>query len=191
MPSDTIPVTMPAKPNPAHQAKPETALTDEIRAFIASCFGQHMGPQPVADAVKEVFGKEISRQIANRYNPESMAGRKMATKWKKIFQTARDRYHENLEAYPISRKDVRIAKYQHQYDQAEREGKRGECREILDAVSKEMGGANTNERKVHHSGKIETDPPMSAEEKRNFVLDRLLEAMETARPNAPGTGTTQ
>ncbi len=171
-----------------------TGLTDESRAFIVTQFAMYLTAQQVADLVNAEFGIKITRMTANNYNPECMAGRKMAPKWKKLHAEVRERFHDSHTAIPMANRNARLRQLQAHYEDALAQKNRTQCLSILDQISKEVGGFNTNERKVHHSGKIESEPPMTVEEKRNYVLDRVLEAMEQAsgsKANAPGTGTTQ
>lgn len=182
------------RPNPAHAAGPDTSLTDESRAFIVTQFAMYLTAQQVADLVNAEFGLRINRQNANRYNPESMAGRKMAPKWKKLHAEVRERFHESHTAIPMANRNARLRQLQAHYEEALSQKNRTQCLSILEQIAKEVGNVHSDTRKVHHSGTIESEPPMSIEEKRNYVLDRVLEAMEQAagaKVNAPGTGTTQ
>jgi hypothetical protein len=168
-------------------------MSDDIRTFIVTQFAMYLTPQQVADAVKAEFGKTMLRSNVNKYNPESMAGRKMANKWKRIHADVRERFHEERTAIPMANRNARLKQLQKHYETALDRNNIPLCTSILEQIAKEVGNVHTNERTVNHKGQIAVQEVMTTEEKRNFITDRLIEAMEKAgvKSNAPSSQTQQ
>ena len=75
--------------------------------FDQACF---MTPSDVADAVKEEFNIEISRQLVRTYNPEQNPD--IAQERKTLFEATRKKYIEQTAAHGVAHQAYRLERIQ-------------------------------------------------------------------------------
>jgi len=131
----------------------EQKLTDSEKAFIVQQLACFDSPLTVAKAVKDEFGKDISRQLVESHDPTKKAGQSTAKKWKELFQQTRKAFLEDTAEIGISHRSVRLRAIQRMADKAESMGNMVLAASLLEQAAKEMGESYTNRRLHEHSGK--------------------------------------
>jgi hypothetical protein len=126
------------------------ALNDDIKLFIVQALACFDSPSKVVDQVKQEFGIEVTRQQVNAYDPATVAGKRMSSKLKAIFEATRMDFLENIPKIPIANQAVRLRTLNRMLDKVERQGNVPAATAILEQAAKEVGGAFTNRRE--HTG---------------------------------------
>jgi len=116
------------------------ALRGTERTWIVEQLACYETPADVAEEASEKFGKDITRQQVEHYDPNRTD--RVAEKWEKLFQETRDEYLTNERRVAIANKLWRLRQLQDivQSDDATREEKM----EALEQAAKESGGKYTN-----------------------------------------------
>lgn len=156
-------------------------LDDEHRTFIVTQLAMFLTPQQVADAVKDRFGIVIDRRNVAKYDPTQKVAKQMARKWRELYHEVRERFLADVSEIPIANRSMRLRQLQHHYDRAVDRQNVKLATAILEQAAKEVGGIHTNERRVHLDGKIKTDRPVSEDEMRALIADRLAEEWDKLR----------
>lgn len=92
------------------------ALKEPVKMFIVQSLACFETPQQVVEAVKQEYGIEITRQQVALYDPTKVAGRNLSKKLKKLFESTRKNFRENVEDIPIANKAFRLRELQKMYD---------------------------------------------------------------------------
>jgi len=124
------------------------ALKDTEREWIVQRLACYETPADVAEAASSEFGKDVTRQQVEFYDPHR--GRLPAEKWQELFQETRDEYLSNERRVAIANKLLRLRRLQNivQSDDATRVEKM----EALEQAAKESGDKYTNKQHLEHSG---------------------------------------
>jgi hypothetical protein len=124
------------------------ALKDTEREWIVQRLACYETPADVAGAASEEFGKDVTRQQVEHYDPNRSD--RVAEKWESLFEETRDEYLTNERQVAIANKMWRLRRLQDivQDEDATREEKM----EALEQAAKESGGKYTNEHQLEHSG---------------------------------------
>jgi hypothetical protein len=126
-------------------------LTDEHRRFVVRELAAFETPQKVADAVKEEFGIEMSRNLVQHYDPRK--NRKLSKKWRAHFELSRKAFRERMEdEISMANKFVRVRELQRI---AALLGKRNNVvaqAQILEQIAKEVGNVHSNRRELSGPG---------------------------------------
>jgi len=124
------------------------ALKDTEREWIVQRLACYETPADVAGAASQEFGKDVTRQQVEHYDPNRSD--RVAEKWESLFQETRDEYLSNERRVAIANKLWRLRQLQDivQSDDATREEKM----EALEQAAKESGGKYTNETTLEHTG---------------------------------------
>jgi hypothetical protein len=128
------------------------ALSDDVKLFIVQALAKYDSPKHVAEAVKQEFGLEVSRQQLQAYDPATQAGARMSKKLKAIFEATRKEFLEQIPKIPIANQAVRLRALSRLYDRVEQQGNVVAATSILEQVAKEVGGAFTNRRELTGKG---------------------------------------
>lgn len=124
------------------------ALKDTEREWIVERLACYEQPADVAEAATSEFGKDVTRQQVEHYDPNRSDT--VAEKWKTLFEKTRDEYLTNERRVAIANKLWRLRQLQ---DIVESENAtREEKMEALEQAAKEAGGKYTNEQRLQHSG---------------------------------------
>ena len=125
--------------------KRKGGLSDAHRAFIVQQLAAFMGPSETAEAVNEKFGLDVSRQAMERYDPNKHAGRRIAQKWKDLFEYTRQAFLDDVTArVPESFKSVRVQELARASRIFKKNGNLMAQAAMLERVAKEMGNIHTN-----------------------------------------------
>lgn len=92
------------------------ALKEPVKIFIVQSLACFETPQQVADAVKQDFKIEVSRQQVAAYDPTKHVGRNLSKKLKELFERTRKDFKENIEDIPIANKAFHFKELQKMYD---------------------------------------------------------------------------
>lgn len=133
------------------------AIPDEIKRFIINALAAFDTPSQVAAAVKEEFGVTVSRQAVEGHDPTKHAGRKLANKWRDLFETARRGFIEEATQVPIAHRSTRLRALNRMAQVAEQKGNFPLAAQLHKQAAEEMGNAFTNRREL--TGKDGKDLP--------------------------------
>ena len=172
--------------------KRRRGLTDEHRSFIVQQLACFMGPSETAEAVNEKFGIVVSRQAMERYDPHKHAGRRIAQRWKDLFEHTRQAFLDDVKArVPESYKSVRIQ----ELAKASRAFKKSKnymaMARMLEQIAKEVGNVHTNRTELTGSdrGPIKyqniddmTDDEIDAELRQIFGIDADVHPAPESEP---------
>jgi hypothetical protein len=157
-----------------------TRLKHEHKIFLARAAARYMTPTDAAAAFRDEFGSEISKQLAEVYNPERAAGGKLADDLRKVFEEERRRYVEEVEAIPLASQAFRLNELTALYFKAKASKNYGLARDLMEQAAKERGGMFTNRREItgRGGGPIETHA-VSLDDWRANAAARGAQAAET------------
>lgn len=91
------------------------ALKEPVKIFIVQSLACFETPQQVADAVKQDFKIEVSRQQVAAYDPTKHVGRNLSKKLKELFEKTRAEFRSNVYDIPLANKAVRLNELQKMY----------------------------------------------------------------------------
>ncbi|WP_261535575.1 DUF2280 domain-containing protein [Burkholderia multivorans] len=129
-----------------------TKLNDEAKSLIVRRLACYDTPKQAADAVKEEFGLDVSRQQCAAYDPTKAAGKSLSPKWREAFDATRRQFLGQLGDIPVANRAVRLKVLDRIYQRAENQGNLVLAMNALEQAAKEVGGALTNQQKVEHTG---------------------------------------
>lgn len=92
------------------------ALKEPVKIFIVQSLASFDTPQQVADAVKQRFKIEITRQQCENYDPTKYGGRNLSKKLKDLFHKTREEFRANIYDIPLSNKAYRLKELQRMYE---------------------------------------------------------------------------
>lgn len=127
-------------------------LTFTQKRFIVQRLACYERPTAVAQAVKEEFGLELSRQRVAYYDPTTVNGRALDPDLKALFVKIREEFRTNLDAIPIANLAVRLRTLQRLAELAEDRKQIPVVADLLERAAKEVGGAFTNQQRHEHTG---------------------------------------
>ncbi|MFW9268014.1 DUF2280 domain-containing protein [Pseudomonas sp. D2-30] len=120
------------------------ALKDEVKRFIVQSLACFDTPSQVAQAVKDTFGLEVSRQQCEFYDPTKYAGRDLALKWRTVFEDTRKRFREETAEIPIANRAFRLRALNRFVEKAESMKNISLAMQILEQAAKETGDMYVN-----------------------------------------------
>lgn len=130
---------------------PEAKLTDGAKTFVVHALACFDSPSVVAAAVKAEFGIVVTPQAIEAYNPTRHAGRRLADKWKALFETTRAGFLENTAAIGIANRAVRLRRLDRMSVVAEDRGNFPLAVQLIEQAAKEVGEVYVN-RKTEGGG---------------------------------------
>ncbi len=144
------------------------AITDEVKAFIVRGLASFDTPSQVVEAVKAEYGLTLTPQNVQSYDPTKFSGRKLAAKWRVLFEKARKSFVEDSSGIPIAHRSTRLRALQRMAAKAEAKGNLPLAAQLHKQAAEEMGNAYTNKREI--TGKDGKDLPTSAPAVAIFAL---------------------
>jgi len=120
-----------------------------VRAFITQSVACYDAPSTVAEAVKNEFGIEVTRQYVESHDPTKRAGENLAKVYKAMFEAARETFLKDTSDIAISHKPVRLRALQRMAAKAETQGNMVLAASLLEQAAKEVGEAYTNKRELN------------------------------------------
>jgi len=134
-------------------------LTEGVKTFIVQSLACFDTPSVVADAVRKEFGEQITRQTVEGYDPTKKAGANLSTKWRSIFEAAREEFLKDTSRIAISHRAVRLRALQRMAEKAESMGNMALAAQLHEQAAKECGDAYSNRHRMEHTGKDGKDLP--------------------------------
>ncbi len=111
----------------------------------------------VAATIKRDFGIEISPQAIEAHDPTKHAGRRLAAKWRRLFDETRAKFISDCSAIPIAHKSTRLRALHRMSVAAEDRGNFPLAAKLLEQAAKEVGNVFTN--RTEHTGLDRTVGP--------------------------------
>ena len=130
----------------------KSVLSVEQQTYAVQALACFDSPSVVAALLKKDFGVVISPQGVECYDPKKRAGRRMAKKWKAIFEETRKTFLEDTSQIGISHRTVRLRAIQRMADKAETLGNMVLASSLMEQAAKEMGGSYSNRREISGPG---------------------------------------
>ncbi|WP_315809446.1 DUF2280 domain-containing protein [Pseudomonas sp. C9-3] len=127
-------------------------LKIEVKAFIVQALACFDTPSQVSQAVKDVFGIEVSRQQVEQHDPTKRAGVHLAARWVTLFHDTRTRFREETADIPIANRAFRLRALGRMAERAESMRNLSLAAQLLEQAAKESGGVYTNKHQHEHSG---------------------------------------
>ncbi len=122
-------------------------LNDVHRAFLVEQLACFMSPKEAAEALSQEHSVTVAPQSAERYDPYKKAGKRIAPKWKFLFDHTRQAFLDHVETQvPHAHKAVRIKKLARAADAFENGKNYFGMANMLERIAKEMGNVHTNRR---------------------------------------------
>lgn len=135
-------------------------LKEAEQRFIVQALACYDTPSQVAEAVKEEFGIEVSRQQVASYDPTKAVGKGTSKKWVELFHATRERFRKEVAEIPIADQAYRLRQLQRMAQEAMKRKNIVLAASLLEQAAKEAGGMFTNKREVSgpNGGPIPTMP---------------------------------
>ena len=172
-------------------AKKRKGLSDVHRIFLIREMACYSSPGEAADALKEIYGVEITPQGAQYYNPETRIGRELAKKWVSLFETTRAAFLKHItEEVPEAHKAVRVRELARASRRFKRSGNYVAMADMFERIAKEMGNVHTNRREFtgKDRGPVQfEDVSMMTDEQIAAELDELLRRKDPASVHPAST----
>lgn len=127
------------------------ALSSDIKAFIVQALACFDTPTQVAQAVKQEFDLEVTRQQVEQHDPTKRAGANLASKWKDLFEETRKQFREETSSIPIANKAYRLRALDRMAARAEGMKNMALAAQLMEQAAKETGGAYTNRQQLDHT----------------------------------------
>lgn len=156
-------------------------LNEAAQRFIVQALACYDTPTQVADAVKEEFGIEITRQQAASYDPTKAMGKTLAKKWRDLFHATRERFRKEVSEIPIADQAFRLRQLHRIMAEAMKRKNVVLAAQILEQAAKETGGMFTNRRQHEHTGK-DGGPIQTESVDLTQLSDEALAELMRARP---------
>ncbi|WP_175776625.1 DUF2280 domain-containing protein [Burkholderia anthina] len=129
-----------------------TKLSDDAKSLIVRRLACYDTPKQVADAVKEEFEIDVSRQQCAAYDPTKHSGRSLGEKWRLVFEETRRSFLADAAQVPIANLAVRLRRLERILVEAEKRGNAVLVLQALEQAAKEVGGTFTNKQRHEHAG---------------------------------------
>lgn len=129
------------------------ALSNEVKGFIVQALACFDTPSQVAEAVKNDFGVEVSRQQVESHDPTKVSGKGLAAKWVTLFHDTRKRFREDTAEIPIANRSYRLRMLGRLVEKAESSRNARLALQVLEQAAKECGDVYVNRQT-----KAEADP---------------------------------
>ena len=115
-----------------------STLTDEIKEFIVKALACFDAPSEVAEAVRENFGIEVSRQQVFAYDPAG--SRPPAPRWSALHAATREKFLSDVAEISVAQKAVRLRMLERYAQRAEARKFFTQAAAFLEQAAKECGG---------------------------------------------------
>ncbi len=91
-------------------------LREPVKVFIVQSLACFNTPQQVADAVKQEFNLEITRQQVALYDPTKSTGKNLSKKLRTLFFSTREKFKDDVWDIPLANKSFRMNELQKMFD---------------------------------------------------------------------------
>ncbi len=128
------------------------ALNNEVKAFIVQALACFDTPSQVAQAVKDEYQLEVSRQQCEAHDPTKRAGKGLARKWVTLFHDTRKRFREETAEIPIANRAYRLRALGRFAEKAENMRNIPLALQVLEQAAKECGDMYVNRQAKKDEG---------------------------------------
>jgi hypothetical protein len=150
---------------------------DEDTKFrVIQALARFRKPAEIVVALAEEGIESDIKQIV-RYDPESRYFA-ASDKWRKVWDDERERYRNDIKAFPIANQAFRLEALQETFDAARKSRNRMLANQTLRQAAEEVGGALTNERVTKTTPLKE----MSAAERRAMAAEMIAGLLAQGDP---------
>lgn len=125
-------------------------IPPEAKVAIVNGLACYEPISAVAATIKRDFGIEISPQAIEAHDPTKHAGRRLAAKWRQLFDETRAKFISDCSAIPIAHKSTRLRALHRMSVAAEDKGNFPLAAKLLEQAAKEVGNVFTN--RTEHTG---------------------------------------
>lgn len=122
------------------------ALSNEVKGFIVQALACFDTPSQVAEAVKNDYGVEVSRQQVESHDPTKVSGKGLAAKWVTLFHDTRKRFREDTAEIPIANRSYRLRMLGRLVEKAESSRNARLALQVLEQAAKECGDMYVNRK---------------------------------------------
>lgn len=119
-------------------------LTAEVKGFIVQALACFDTPTQVAQAVKQEFNIDVTRQQVAQHDPTKSTGANLAAKWRVLFEDTRKRFREETADIPIANRAYRLRMLDRMASRAEGMKNIAMASQLLEQAAKEVGDVFTN-----------------------------------------------
>lgn len=120
------------------------AIPSDAKIEIVSRLACFESISSVAKVIKTEFDLDLSPQAIESHDPTKSSGRRLAERWRNLFDETRAKFIADIGAIPIAHKATRIRSLNRMADKAEAMGNLALAARILEQAAKEVGGAFSN-----------------------------------------------
>lgn len=153
------------------------SLSSEVKTFVIQALACFDTPSQVVEAVQKEFGIGITRQQVESHDPTKVSGKKLADRWKKLFEESRKRFREETVDIPIANRAYRLRALGRMAEKAENMKNMALTAQLLEQAAKEVGDVYVNRR-------LEPEKPLGSQaDQQHAVAEYTLEPDE----NVPAT----
>ncbi|MDF3199048.1 DUF2280 domain-containing protein [Pseudomonas sp. 1912-s] len=128
------------------------ALSSEVKTFVVQALACFDTPSQVVEAVQKEFSLSITRQQVESHDPTKVSGKKLADRWKTLFEQTRKRFREETEDIPIANRAFRLRAMNRFVEKAESMKNIGLAMLILEQAAKETGDIYVNRARKEEGG---------------------------------------
>ncbi|MBD8669822.1 DUF2280 domain-containing protein [Pseudomonas lurida] len=128
------------------------ALSSEVKTFVVQALACFDTPSQVVEAVHKEFSLSITRQQVESHDPTKVSGKKLADRWKTLFEQTRKRFREETEDIPIANRAFRLRAMNRFVEKAESMKNIGLAMQILEQAAKETGDIYVNRARKEEVG---------------------------------------
>jgi hypothetical protein len=125
-------------------------LTNAMQVTLVQALARFEGLTAAARLLKELYGVEISVQLAAHYMPGP--GSEVAPKWVKLFEETRAAFVADVDSVSVHHRAVRMRKLERYIEKAEETKRYGLAAQLLRQAAEESGGVLTNRRELTGAG---------------------------------------
>lgn len=130
-------------------------LTKEQKRFLVGEAASFSTPSEAAEAVKDRFGIEVTRQLAGRYDPTTSAGQELSKELTALFWELRKRFREELDDIPIANKAWNLRQLHRGVQEAKRMKNWVLVKDLIETAERIIGGAFTNAQVLRFQGQLD------------------------------------
>lgn len=123
-------------------------IDDDVKTFVVQQLAAFDTPTQVVEAVKAEFDIVMTPQGVQSYDPTKHSGRKLAEKWKVLFEQSRKAFIDDVSAIPIANRSTRVRALNRMAQAAERMRNFKLAADLHKQAAEEMGNAYTNRREL-------------------------------------------
>lgn len=121
-------------------------LPEDVRTFIVQAHACHRRPSLIVKDVRDEFGVHLSRYAVQYYHPGRNGGKRLAEKWRHLFEATRRAFAERRAGIGIAHPAYRLMLYQRAADFYEERGNYVLAAEMAVKAAREAGDAYTDRR---------------------------------------------